>query len=222
VPLAYDSWLQHLCPSPRRYLQQLVARLGLRTGVDLGCGENSLLAPLRQQGSWYVGVDASPGRLRKAERRGLFDEYVCAEVVDWLRSEARGGRRWGVVVASHLIEHLDRDTGAELLALAETVATRLVYVETPHGFVEPGFEDDALSGHRSGWFPWDFEARGYAVFGMGVRWLRGPRGRARCGQEFLTRSAERAFQWLSYRCPRIAATLAAIRHTDETGMVRRL
>jgi SAM-dependent methyltransferase len=222
VAAPYNPWIQRVCPSPRRYFQYLVLRSGCRNGVDFGCGENSLLTPLRRHGLYCVGVDLSPAMLEKARNANLFDQYVCEDAVAWQRNTVRQGQSPEVIVASHLIEHLDRATGEEFLGLVERGRPRLVYIETPYGFVEPGFEGDVFSRHKSGWFPWDFAARGYTVFGMGLRGLRGSRGRPRFGREPLTRTVERACQWLSYRFPSLGSTLAAIRYVDEAGNLRRL
>jgi len=168
----YDSWIQSLCPSPTRYFQRLVVESGCRKAVDLGCGSNSLLAPLQRVGVHCTGVDASEAVLRECRQRDLFDEYACCDVLEWLRNEAQRGSQqlWNVVVASHLIEHLEREAGEELLRLVESLRPRLIYIGTPYGFVQPHhYQGDPLQAHRSGWFPWDFAARGYSVYGMGVR-----------------------------------------------------
>jgi len=223
APVPYDSWIQRVCPSPRRHFQRLLVELGCRKAVDLGCGGNSTLSPLRRLGLWCVGVDASGVVLREARSRDLFDEYVCRDALDWLRNEAASRRLWEVIVASHVIEHLERESGEEFLRLIESVSPRLTYIETPYGFVEPGhYQGDPLQVHRSAWFPWDFAARGYTVFGMGMRGLRGSRSRARLGMEFLTRSLERAIAWFSYPRPSWGSTIAAIRYVDGEGCLRRV
>jgi SAM-dependent methyltransferase len=201
-------------------LQQLIIRFGCRTGLDVGCGENSPLAPMRQYGLWVVGVDASPEVIRKAQQRNLFDEYTCEDLRSYLRGLGKG---FDVVIASHVIEHLDRDQGMEFLRALELTGRQLVYVETPHGFQpQAAWDGNPFQRHLSGWFPWDFEARGYTVFGSGIRGLRGAEGRGALLGEFLTRSVDRGFQWLSYAHPWCAGTLAAIRCMDQDGNVRRL
>ena len=216
-------WIQKVCPSPRRYIQQLARELGCRRGVDVGCGTNSPLSALRGTGVWCVGVDGSKASLEEARSRSLFDEYICADIREWLTSQVEKGQRWDVLVASHVIEHLEREDGEKLLRLAEKLGVRLLYIETPYGFVEPAYEPDGsdeLARHRSGWFPWDFASRGYSVFGMGLRGLRGSRGAPLLRSEFLTRSLERGLQYLCYRRPHSASTIAAIRCVDEVGRLR--
>ena len=216
----YDSWIQRVCPAPRRHLAQLVLRFGLKTGLDIGCGETSPLAPLRARGFRSIGIDASPECIERARRKGLHDDYYCADIRTFpLRSLAP----IEVVVMSHVIEHFSRDEGLNLLREAEQLAGRLLYVETPHGFVEPAYYDgDPFQRHRSGWFPWDFEARGYSVFGSGLAFLRPPQGGSRALPEGAIRWAERLSQLFVFRRPGWCSTLAAIRYQDEHGNIRRL
>lgn len=183
---------------------------------------NSPLSPLRRIGLWCAGVDGSESNLQQARNRNLFDEYHCADILEWLRQEVKSGAKWEVVIASHVIEHFEREKGEELLMLAEQVSPRLLYIETPNGFVEPGWQPDpldALARHRSGWFPWDLEARGYSVFGMGIRGLRGRSGIASESGKLL-RTLDRSLQWVNYRRPSGAATIAGIRYVDEAGSLR--
>jgi len=77
-PECVDDALQRLrLPAPGRVLD-----LGCGTGL---CGR--FLRPLAQQ---LVGVDLSPRMLEKAAERGLYDELVCAELLDYLRAAIPG------------------------------------------------------------------------------------------------------------------------------------
>jgi hypothetical protein len=199
-------------------LAQLVVRLGLKTGLDIGCSSSSPLTPLRAHGFHSIGIDASPERLEVARRIGQHDEYHCAD----LRTFAfQSIPRIDVVVMSHVIEHLSREDGLNLLQIAERQASRLVYVETPRGFRE--YTDpavDLLQQHRSGWFAWDFEGRGYTVFGGGLSCLRARDGLSKVLPQAVTLSVERLFQFWVFRRPQWSNVIAAIRHTDEQGIIR--
>jgi hypothetical protein len=168
-------------------------------------------------------VDASAQALSRARELNAFDEYVQTDVLEWLREQVTSGTHYDAIVASHLIEHLPRERGEHFLRLVELLNPRLVYIETPRGFVEPAYlKEPRLHAHLSGWFPWDFEARGYTVFGMGLAGLRGGADLLWCRCEFITRSLERGLQWMCYRRPYLAATIAAIRYIDHAGLLRRL
>lgn len=125
MPVGYDSWIQKFCPSPRRYFQALAVKTPCRRAVDLGCGRNTLLVPLRQRGVRCTGVDASEAALQECRLRDLFDEYVCMDVMEWLEREVGKAETWDVVVASHVIEHLRRDEGEKFLRLLEGLSPKL-------------------------------------------------------------------------------------------------
>jgi predicted TPR repeat methyltransferase len=80
------SWLDYRAPA--LVAEAVARRVGdrgpLRQVVDLGCG-TGLCGPLiRQHCRRLVGVDLSPGMLRKAARRGVYDELVESELVVFL------------------------------------------------------------------------------------------------------------------------------------------
>jgi hypothetical protein len=99
----------------------------------------------------------------------------------------------------------------------------VVYVETPNGFLEqPAAPQNIAQRHLSGWFPHDFESRGYSVFGSSHKYLRGSQGAARYFSEPVTRALERSIQWAMFRQPRSAHTITAIRYIDTAGDLRRM
>jgi hypothetical protein len=158
----------------------------------------------------------SPARLEVSRQRGLHDDYVLGDI----RTVAFE-HRFDVVVLSNVIEHFSRDDGMDLLRRVESLASRIVYIETPNGFREqPDLNGDPAQRHFSGWFPHDFEGRGYTVLGSGIRGLRGVAGRARFFPEAVVKTIERMLQWFILRRPRWAGTLAAIRFVDEHGNMR--
>jgi SAM-dependent methyltransferase len=213
----FDSPIQRIVPSPRRLLQQLIVKLDLKTGLDVGCSDNSPLTPLRELGFHSTGLDAHSDSLEAARRLNLHDRYICSDV-----REISDGEHFDVVVASHIIEHLPRDDGAAFLAKIEHLATRLVYVETPLGFLEqPAHDGNPFQRHLSGWFPFDFEGRGYSVFGQGVG--LGRRGRApKWMPQVMVRNTERLVQWFAFRHPWHAHAIAGIRYMDPDGNLRSL
>jgi len=216
--LPYSRLVQFLCPSPGRLFQRLVIESNARTGLDIGCGEHSLLSPLRGPLFRTTGVDSSLERLETARRHNLHDEYIHA---DFTRMALN--RTFDVVVLNNVIEHFPREQGLRVLAAVESMDPRLILIQTPNGFLEqPAGKDDPHQRHLSGWFPHDFEGRGYTVFGIGVKWLRGPWGRARRLPEALVRLVARGLRWYHFRRPHKAFEIAAIRFVDEEGNLRQL
>jgi hypothetical protein len=148
----------------------------------------------------------------------VHDEYVLADFRKFAVD-----RKFDVVVLSHVIEHFERDEGLEVLRKVESMASRVVYVETPNGFLEQtDFDGNIFQRHLSGWFAHDFQARGYTVFGAGPKWLRGPMGQSRFLPESVARAISRLSQWYFFRRPQSASTISAIKFIDQLGNVRSL
>lgn len=208
---------QAICPSPVRLLHRLITRERLQTGLDVGCGDRSLLTPIRRFGFHSTGVDVAAHAIERARARGQHDDYRCANVFDM-----PADRMYDVVVASHLIEHVPRDEGIELLRKLESLSRRIVYIATPNGFLEQeAYDDNPFQRHHSGWFPHDFEGRGYCVFGTSSRLWRGVRSTS-IFPEVIARNLDRAVQWFVFRRPGFSHSLAAILYRDPSGTPRQL
>ena len=81
-----------------------------------------------------------------------------------------------------MIEHLKKKEGLALLISMEEIARKQVIIFTPVGFLPQEPYDTILQLHRSGWYPKEFQARGYKCRGVnGFFFLRGERGSSRFG-----------------------------------------
>lgn len=148
----------------------------------------------------------------------LHDDYLLGDFMNVTLDKT-----FDVVVLSHVIEHFDRDTGWQVLHRLEQLSRHMVYVETPNGFMEQtDYDGNPFQRHLSGWFPHDFESRGYTVFGSAPLWLRRPMGAPRPLPQLLCRNLPRLFQWYYFRRPRLAGTIAGIRFKDSAGNLRAL
>lgn len=57
--------------------------------LDLGCGTGLCGELFRPMAAHLTGVDLSPGMLAEAQRRGCYDELVCAELTSFARGCSR-------------------------------------------------------------------------------------------------------------------------------------
>jgi hypothetical protein len=192
--------------------------------VDLGCGAWSPVGPL-VDGLTTIGVDTDATALRAAADAHTHTELVRADLLeDFERiQDAIAGRDVQMVTMLHVIEHVPKRLGDDLLDRAERLSNRFVVVETPNGFQPQGPEyGNEAQRHLSGWFPQDFRGRGYDVHGTGgTRYLRGYAGRPRIrrrGGQSLDFLAARLL-WIE-RFPRHAYNLTAIK--DVRGVEARL
>ena len=194
----------------------MIFKLGLKTGLDIGCGEGSPLTSVRGTGFKSTGIEIDAKSIELARSKGLHDNYIFG---DFMSVDLQ--RTFDVVVLSHVIEHFDRDLGWRVLQRLEQLNAHLIYVETPNGFFEQAdYDGNPYQRHLSGWFPHDLQARGYTVFGSYPKWLAVPMGQRQVLPQFLRRALGRLLQWYYFRRPTKAATIAGIRYRDRAGNLR--
>jgi predicted TPR repeat methyltransferase len=105
----YDGrMLAHLNYRAPMVLRELAELLGLYalaplTVLDLGCGTGLMGAAVRDWASRLDGVDLSPGMVRKAHEREVYDDIAVADIVDWL---AGCERRYDLVFAADTLVYL--------------------------------------------------------------------------------------------------------------------
>lgn len=113
---------EHICAHFGRDPQRLDALAGL-TILDIGCGGGILSEPLARMGATVTGVEPAANNLAvakaHAEAEGLAIEYVNGMAEDLLAE----GRRFDVVLAMEVVEHVPDIQG---------------FVDTAAALVRPG------------------------------------------------------------------------------------
>jgi 2-polyprenyl-3-methyl-5-hydroxy-6-metoxy-1,4-benzoquinol methylase len=147
-----------------------------------------------------VGAELHPPYLEFCRRFAIYDELLAGDVTS-LDLEP-----FDVVVASEVLEHIERPASDRLLDRLEELATELVIVSTPNGpDLRPPIGDVESEAHVSVWRVEDFRRRGYDVTGVGCRIHRSGR------QNHFTLAAWYALTPVARRVPLIAGTLIAVR-----------
>lgn len=102
--------LQWLIGRFHRRIAEVVRPLGVRTVLDVGCGEGYLARHLLDHvpGIELWGVDASESAIAAAQKRCPEARFRVA-TIDSLRDK---GRRFDLVVCSEVLEHLEDPAGA--------------------------------------------------------------------------------------------------------------
>jgi hypothetical protein len=114
------------------------------------------------------------------------------------------------VLASDLIEHLEKEDGLKLMRSMELIARKKVIIFTPNGFLpQSAYEGNDYQIHRSGWEIEEMQSFGYRITGInGWKPLRGELAAPRfypkplwarislLTQPFTTRNPHHAFQML--------------------------
>jgi predicted TPR repeat methyltransferase len=91
--------------APEVLTQRLGAR-HFRCALDLGCGTGLCGVHLRPRSDYLGGVDLSHNMVEQARARGVYDEVVQGDVVDYLRHPARLANRADLAVAADVFIYL--------------------------------------------------------------------------------------------------------------------
>lgn len=164
-------------PAALDYTRNLLKNPDCSLALDVGCGGYSQLTAFRPE-IRTIGLDSFPQAIEEARAKDAHDHYVIADILTENLDDvlARcGGKKFDLVTLYDVIEHMPKRRGYELLEKCEELTSKYVLLQTPNGFLEQGPEfGNEHQRHLSGWFPQDFEGRGYKVFGTtGTRYLRG-------------------------------------------------
>lgn len=206
-------------PDTETYLRNLMSVSEIKLSLDIGCGVTSLLTQFRPEVS-TCGLDIFT--IDEASRSGAHDHYISADITDIPiervmeeLQERFGRQRADIVTLFGVIEHFPRKVGLEILEKVEQLSDRYIFIETPNGFVPQGPEfGNPYQRHLSGWFPQDFQAYGYTVYGsLGTKYMRGYMGEPRLrfpGARLLDNSLLARF-FMTHRFPQHAFGITAIK-----------
>lgn len=149
---------------PDYYAELEKAVGGCKSLLDVGCGKDSPIANFSKK-IRSVGVDAFLPAIEESREKGIHDDYCNIDVLDIdknFRSDS-----FDCVLASDLIEHLEKDEGDLLIEKMEKLAQKKVIIFTPNGFLPQGeLEDNSWQVHKSGWYVDEMRERGYEVIGI--------------------------------------------------------
>lgn len=148
--------------------------------LDVGCAKGKWGFLLRtnwwrtKNGSGHeepkllIGVDLFTPFLRKAKYHRIYDDVIrCSASALPFKTNS-----FDTVIASEVIEHMDRTSGKLLLAETERVARRVVIITTPNilrrreGLLtSEGF--NPYERHETKWSIHDLQNKEYKVYGIG-------------------------------------------------------
>ncbi len=148
--------------------------------LDVACGSGIPMRTFNRDHRYRVtGVDLFDEYLNEAKQSGVYDKIVKSDI----RELPFPNRSFDVVIALHIIEHLEKDEGWSFARQLERIAKKKVIIATPIGFLQQdGYDDNLLQEHKSGWEPEEFHAMGYRVIGQGWNVFHGDRWLARVFQ----------------------------------------
>lgn len=201
--------LDRISPTPEQLMERAIGDAA--SVLDVGCGANSPLARFEHRFTYSVGVDLFPEAIAASKAAGIHDEYRELDVMRIGQEFEEGS--FDVVVAFDVIEHLTESDTLRLLGMMERIASRLVVLHTPNGFLpqdETG--GNPLQVHRSGWSPQRMRELGYRVWGSnGLRVLRGAEGETRWRPALFWGVLARLTQPFVHRLPALAFQLLCVK-----------
>src|SRR5215470_3522837 len=106
-----DYWNRMAAPRFRvKTILRLVQEMAPSRLADLGCGNGRLLAEIakRHSGTQLAGVDLSLPQIEANRQRQPHTEWYCLNLDTSIAQPTEAVPRFDVVVASEIIEHLDR------------------------------------------------------------------------------------------------------------------
>lgn len=162
--------------NPREYLMRSLGK-SIKTAsivLDATCGHggNAITTKYRNKNVRIIGFDIFRPYVYECKSIRVYDELLVADV----RHPPFRNKSVDVVYFTETIEHLKKEDGYKALKELERIARKAVLVTTPIGF-HPRVKEEIKDGnvyqlHRSGWFPSEFRALGYEVWGRYPRFLR--------------------------------------------------
>lgn len=181
---------------------------GCETVLDLGCGKRSAV----EMAPWIrysLGVDAHEESINACRRKGIHSEYFLGNLFEL----DAGAGAFDAVIATDVIEHMDRNRGEALLEKMEYWSSKKVIVTTPNGWLPQGAkEQNPLQRHLCAWRADDFTTRGYIVYGLnGLKWFRKSEADIRWRPRLFWRLVSDLSQILARSRPGLAFHLLAVR-----------
>jgi len=168
------------------YIRCLV-RSDVRTILDIGCGklwdnnppsEDILLSCFNDEKYRILGIDIFPECVEWRRKNMKIGEYYLLDARQILSLLPR---KFDLVLAHHLIEHLSKEDGWKLLSDVSELALKQIIIGCPIGFTDTEYavklHGNEYERHLSGWYAEEFERLGFKVIRiknviLGIKLLR--------------------------------------------------
>lgn len=194
-----DKVFNFLFPNWQEQLRKDVEGMAI---LDIGCGDVSPIRYFKVKD--YLGIDIYAPCIESARKHSPDRKHILGDVLEMQLS------KWECVVATGIIEHMDKDSG--LLDKLINLTTKKLIITCPNGWLH----QDALDGnpyqvHKSAWYPSDFTRLGFKVYGMyGWKYFRTECAKTRWQPAFLWEVICGITQWFVYRIPSQAHMLYCV------------
>lgn len=136
--------------------------------LDLACGDGTATQLLGLPSNFKItGVDLHDPYIQLAKKSGIYNQVIKHDVRTFLKT-----KKYDVIIASHVIEHLEKNEAMDLIKKISAHATKLALIATPIGELpQEEYDNNSLQIHRSQFSVQDFYSLGFKVKSQGVKFL---------------------------------------------------
>lgn len=143
--------------------------------LDIGCGQGfpMKMIKVRMRVKKSVGVDLFKPYIEIGKKFKIHDKYIISDV----RKIKFKDKSFDVILALQVLEHLKKEDAWKVVDKIEKIAKKQIIIATPIGKMYHPMEDNnRLQLHKSGFYPEEFEKRGYRIIRYGRKELLGENG----------------------------------------------
>lgn len=182
--------------------------------LDVGCGYDSVLKDVLSDkiDVFSVGTDICFNDLIVSRQKKIHNGYVCADIKKLCFKE----KSFDVVLCMHVIEHLERDMGYEVIKMFEKIAKKKIIMGIPNKARTPSYyieEGELRTGHRSYWSAKNLSSLGYKVIPTdGIKCFENINARRAFRKFFLVRKMIQMQEIICKFFPEISVNFIAIKN----------
>ncbi|MFH1005017.1 MAG: class I SAM-dependent methyltransferase [Bacteroidota bacterium] len=179
--------------------------------LDVGCGSDSPIKYFSKKIKHCVGVDAFQSSIDKSKTKEIHNEYHLMNVLDIDKKFPE--KSFDYVIASDLIEHLEKENGFKLIEIMEKLARKKVIIFTPNGFLKQHeYDRNKYQIHLSGWKIDEMKKLGYKITGInGWKFLRGEFAEMRWNPKVFWGRISLISQYFTTRNPKNAFAILCVK-----------
>ena len=134
--------------------------------LDIGCGDGSAIERLNLPRNFEItGIDIYEPYLKIAKGKKIYKRLIKMDA-----RKIEVNKKYDIVLASHILEHLDRAEGERFIKKLEKIAKKRVIIAAPIGyFPQDEYDSNPYQEHKSHWSVDDLRKLGYSISSQGLK-----------------------------------------------------
>jgi SAM-dependent methyltransferase len=153
-----------------RNFKDLILERKKVTVLDLGCGDGSAIASLNLPKNFEItGVDIFKPYLELADKKKIYKRLIRKDV-----RKISVRRKYDIVILNHVLEHMTKREGKNLLKKLEKIAKKRIILALPIGNLpQEEYDNNPYQKHKAAWSVEEMKVLGYEVRAQGLKKLFG-------------------------------------------------